>query len=97
MPGRDPDQNDAPSMTYYHGSQAHQFVFSGFSLWSYARPDCIQLVDFVLQDLWGLRRQPIDRGSIAPFMRNGGSSPARIVTPAQRTVSARVPSSTARQ
>jgi hypothetical protein len=84
-------------MTYYHGSQANQFVFSGFAPWSYARQDCLQLVDFVLQDLWGLHRQPIDRGSIAPFIRNGGSSPTRIVTPAQRTVSARVPSSTTRE
>jgi hypothetical protein len=97
MPGRGAGNEDAPTMTYYHGSQAHQFIFSGFSLWSYARQDCIQLIDFVLQDLWGLQRQPIDRGSIAPFMKNGGSSPARIVTPAQRTVSARVPSSTTRE
>ena len=87
----------APSMTYYHGSQAHQFVFSGFSLWSYARQDCIKLVDFVLQDIWGLPRQLIDRGSIAPSIKNNGSSPARIVTPAQRTVSARVPSGTTRE
>ena len=87
----------APTMTYYHGSQAHQFVYSGFSLWSYARQDCMDLVDFVLQDIWGLSRQPIDRGSIAPSIRNGGSSPARIVTPAQRTVSARVPSGTTRE
>jgi hypothetical protein len=97
MPGRGPGNHDAPVMTYYHGSQANQFVFSGFAPWSYARQDCLQLVDFVLQDLWGLHRQPIDRGSIAPFIRNGGSSPTRIVTPAQRTVSARVPSSTTRE
>jgi hypothetical protein len=87
----------APSMTYYHGNQAHQFVFTGFSLWTYARQDCISLVDFVLQDIWNLPRQPIDRGSIAPLMRSRGSSPARIITPAQRTVSARVPSGTTRE
>ena len=87
----------APSMTYYHGSQAHQFIFSGFSLWSYARQDCMGLVDFVLQDIWGLPRQNIDRGSIAPSIKSPGSSPARIVTPAQRTVSARVPSGTTRE
>jgi hypothetical protein len=98
MPGyHDPSSHKAPVMTYYHGSQANQFVFSGFAPWSYARQDCIQLVDFVLQDLWGMTRESIDRGSIAPSIRNRGSSPTRIVTPAQRTVSARVPSSTTRE
>ena len=81
-------------MTYYHGNQANQFVFTGFAFWNYVRSDAIGLVDFVLQDIWGLTRNTsIDRGSIAPSIRNGGSSPARIVTPAQRTVSARVPAS----
>lgn len=87
----------APTMTYYHGNSARQFVFTGFAPWNYAREDCIALVDFVLQDLWGLPRQPVDRGSIAPSIKNGGSSPARIVTPAQRTVSAQVPPGTTRE
>ncbi len=87
----------APTMTYYHGNQANQFVFTGFAPWNYVRQDCIGLIDFVLQDIWGLSRQPVDRGSIAPFIKGGGSSPARIVTPAQRTVSARVPSGTTRE
>jgi len=89
--------HSAPTMTYYHGSTAHQFVFTGFSIWSYARQDCIGLVDFVLQDLWGLPRQNIDRGSIAPAIRNGVSPPVRGVSPAQRTVSARVPSGATRE
>jgi len=89
--------NPAPTMTYYHGSTAHQFVFSGFSIWSYARQDCMGLVDFVLQDLWHLPRQNIDRGSIAPAIRNGVTRPARVVTPAQRAVSARVPSGATRE
>ena len=81
----------APTMTYYHGAQARQFVFSGFSLWSYSRQDCMQLIDFVLQDLWGLSRdQSIDRGSFTPAARIRGPVPPRIVTPAQRTISARV-------
>ncbi len=87
----------APTMTYYHGNQANQFVFSGFAPWNYVRQDCIGLIDFVFQDIWGLSRQPVDRGSIAPSIKSGGSSPARIVTPAQRTVSARVPSGTTRE
>jgi hypothetical protein len=81
--------NPAPTMTYYHGTTAHQFVFSGFSIWSYARQDCMALVDFVLQDLWGMTRENIDRGSIAPAVRNGVARPGRVVTPAQRAVSAR--------
>jgi hypothetical protein len=87
----------APTMTYYHGSTAHQFVFSGFSIWSYARQDCMGLVDFVLQDLWNLPRAPIDRGSIAPAMPNGVSRPARVVTPAPRAVSVRVQTGTNRE
>ena len=69
-------QRWAPEMTYYHGNQAHQFVFSGFAPWGYARQDCIGLVDFVLHDLWGLDRQPIDRGSVAPAIQSRGASPA---------------------
>jgi hypothetical protein len=48
------------------------------------------LVDFVLQDLWGLTRDnSIDRNSIVPALRNEVSAPVRVVTPAQRLVSAR--------
>jgi len=79
----------AATMTYYHGQTARQFVFSGFSLWSYARQDCMQLIDFVLQDLWGLPRAPIDRGTFTPAVRSRGPAPLRVVTPAQRIVNAR--------
>jgi hypothetical protein len=87
----------APTMTYYHGAQARQFVFSGFAPWGYARQDCMKLFDFVLHEIWGMSRDPVDRGSSSPSLRNGGSLPARIVTPAQRTVSARVPTGTTRE
>jgi hypothetical protein len=96
-----PDKVDgfhkAAEMTYYHGTQAHQFVFSGFAPWGYARQDCIGLVDFVLHDVWGLQRENIDRGSVAPAIRSRGSSPARSVAPAQRPVSTRVPPGTTRE
>jgi hypothetical protein len=91
------DTKTAPTMTYYHGNTAHQFVFTGFSVWSYARQDCMGLVDFVLQDLWHLPRTNIDRGSIAPAIRNGVSPPVRVVSPARRAVSARVPSGATRE
>ena len=85
----------APQMTYYHGNRARQFVFSGFAPWNYARQDCIALVDFVLQDLWGMTRQPIDRGTSAPaFQRSNGSRPARSAAPVRRTASAVPPGST---
>ena len=84
-------------MTYYHGTTAHQFVFTGFSIWSYARQDCMGLVDFVLQDLWGLHRDPIDRGSITPSTPNGVSRPTRVVAPASRVVSTRVQTGTNRE
>ncbi len=88
----------APTMTYYHGGQSRQFVFSGFAPWIYARQDCIALVDFVLQDLWGLTRQAIDRGSFAPaYIRSGGSSPARSVTPVKRTNPTLVSTGTSRE
>lgn len=90
-------RNNPPTMTYYHGNEANQFVFSGFSLWNYARQDCMGLIDFVLQDIWGLTRNAVDRGSITPASPGGGASPARAVTPAQRNVSARVPNGATRE
>jgi hypothetical protein len=91
-------RNPAPTMTYYHGSTAHQFVFSGFPIWSYARQDCMQLVDFVLQDIWDLTRdESIDRGTIAPSIRSGVRPTNRVVTPAPRSVRTRVQTGTNRE
>jgi hypothetical protein len=81
--------NPAPVMTYYHGNECQPFVFSGFAPWDYARADCIQLVDFVLQDIWGLSRDNVDRGVVAPAPQFSRSRPSRIVTPAQRAVASR--------
>jgi hypothetical protein len=80
----------APAMTWYHGGAAQQFVFSGFAPWDFARADAITLVDFVLQDIWGLSRANVDRGAVTgdAAMTRGG--PARVVTPAQRAVTGRV-------
>jgi hypothetical protein len=79
----------APAMTWYHGGSAQQFIFSGFAPWDLARTDAITLVDFVLQDIWGLSRANIDRGAVAgdALLIRGGA--ARIVTPAQRAVAGR--------
>ena len=90
--------NRAPTMTYYHGTQANQFVFTGFAPWLYARQDCIALFDFVLQDLWGLNRTPVDRGSFAPaYQRNAGSRPARSASPQKRTANSSMSTGTPRE
>jgi hypothetical protein len=60
-----------PSMTYYHGRDVPATgktrsynVFSGFPIWDFRRVEQIALVDFVLQELWGLTRDPISRNPI---------------------------------
>ncbi len=79
----------APAMTYYHGANAQQFVFSGFAPWDFVRAEGIQLVDFVLQNIWGLSRLSIDRGAVTPGAPLMHGAPSRIVTPAQRVVAER--------
>jgi hypothetical protein len=50
-----------PVMTLYHGRENNTFVFSGFPLWYFQRAQTIQVVDFVLQRVWGLTRRPVAR------------------------------------
>jgi hypothetical protein len=62
---------DKPVMTYYHGlgfqtwdpdssklDAGGRFVFSGFPLWFFSKPQQIALVDFVLHGIFGLERNP---------------------------------------
>ena len=49
---------DSPVMTYYHGHDNQPLVFSGFNFWYWRRSQCIQLVDWVLQSVWGIARDP---------------------------------------
>jgi hypothetical protein len=49
---------NSPVMTYYHGRDNQPMVFSGFNFWYWRRTQCIQLVDWVLQSVWGLPRDP---------------------------------------
>jgi hypothetical protein len=44
------------TMTYFHPPHQAPMMFTGFSIWDYTRADCAALVDFVLQDTWGLTR-----------------------------------------
>ncbi len=56
----------SPVMTYYHGLENQPIVFSGFNFWYWRRTHCIALVDFVLQNIWGLTRDPVSREPMAP-------------------------------
>jgi hypothetical protein len=42
-----------PVMTYYHGFNTPQMVFSGFPLWYFQRAQVTALVDFVMQEIFG--------------------------------------------
>jgi len=64
-----------PVMTYYHGRENQPMVFSGFNIWYWQRSHCIALVDWVLQQVWGLTRDldaPRERtvGARAPVAAN---------------------------
>ena len=50
-----------PIMTYYHGAEGPPCIFSGFPIWYFQRAQEIDLLDFVLQRMWGLTRQPVAR------------------------------------
>jgi hypothetical protein len=63
-----------PVMTYYHGTQSPQMVFSGFPLWYFQRRQVIELIDFVMQQIFGFPAPPA--GSRGP----NGPAPTRAVT-----------------
>src|SRR5262249_6395299 len=67
----------APCMTWYHGREANRFVFSGFAPWDYHRDDCVRIVDFVLEDLWGLQRRAVDRGTTLDLRARWPLAPAQ--------------------
>ena len=46
----------SPTMLYYHGREHAPVLYSGFDLWSWSRTECQALVDFVMQEIWGLHR-----------------------------------------
>ncbi|MBI5711296.1 MAG: hypothetical protein HZC42_13510 [Candidatus Eisenbacteria bacterium] len=57
-----------PTMTIYHGSDTPRpLIFTGFEIWRWARPDVVQLIDFVFQNMWGL--PPRTTVAEAPSMR----------------------------
>jgi hypothetical protein len=52
------------AMTYYHGMETPEIIFSGFNIWSWSRVDDLKLVDFVLQQIWQMPH--IDAARWAP-------------------------------
>jgi len=50
-----------PVMTRYHGAENAEVVFSGFPIWYFKRSQAIDLVDFVLQRMWGMQRRAVPR------------------------------------
>ena len=78
------------AMTVYHGGETGQCIWTGFDLWSFQRSECIQLVDGVLQGIWGLPRGPVVRGpGNAPAFARRVSAPPRLATRATRALPVR--------
>jgi hypothetical protein len=63
------------AMTVYHGAEGGQCIWTGFDLWSFQRSQCIELVDGVLQGIWGLPRDPVARGPAGTPALAGGTAP----------------------
>ena len=68
-----------PVMTYYHGLQVPQMVFCGFPLWYFQRKQVIEMVDFVMQEIFKFPAPPA--GARGP----NGPAPARAVVSAGST------------
>lgn len=76
------------SMTWYHGSESPELVFTGFPIWSWRRSDGQKLVDFVLQQIWHINRsspgrpQTIADHRLAPA---AASAPRTSALPVRRS------------
>jgi hypothetical protein len=84
-----------PVMTYYHGFETGPVVFSGFPIWYFQKAQCQKLVDFVLQDIWGLAKQPTTAAAVAsrrrPFVAASDlSRPRRLTRPDRSGIPAAV-------
>jgi hypothetical protein len=71
QPDVGPGAVQSVTMTVYHGQDNAQFIMTGFNIWNFRRSDCVALVDFVLQQMWGLTR-----GVPAPAAIEAGSADA---------------------
>jgi hypothetical protein len=77
-----------PIMTYYHGFESPQEVFSGFPLWHFQRAQARALAAFVLRDIFRIAPQgpassvsaasrPSPRASAATSLRLGSRTPPK--------------------
>ena len=55
-PDTGPSAVQCAIMTYYHGLENSPFLFTGFNLWNFRRGQIVQLVDAVMNDIWGVFR-----------------------------------------
>ena len=72
------------AMTYYHGIETPRFVSTGFDLWTWSRQDVAALVDFVLQDIWGMNRVMSRPAAHAPVTRRPSAARQALPVPAAR-------------
>lgn len=83
---------NAPVMTYYHGRENQPIVFSGFDFWYWRRTQCIELVDWVLQQVWGLQRDSgASRAPSVPLRASAVSSPGSAAASRAPAVASRTP------
>jgi hypothetical protein len=74
-------RSPAPIMTWYHGADVNRFVFTGLAPWLFHRDDFIGLSDFVLQDIWGLHREAVDRSAVRGGAARAIARPSRVAAP----------------
>jgi len=88
----------SPIMTVYHGTENSGVVATGFDLWSYNRAQLKQVIDGVLQGIWGMVRHApataLVRAGPTAAVRAGPTAamrvgPTAIAPPRTRTTRAR--------
>lgn len=74
------------AMTWYHGTVAADFIFTGFPIWQFRKVDCQSLIDFVLQNMWGLTKStsPAFATSSARYANPFRGTPSTGISAAER-------------
>ncbi len=71
----------SPVMTVYQGTENSRVITTGFDLWSYNRTQLKQLIDGVLQGIWGLARHAPETAVV----RGRPSATVAAIRPTGRT------------
>jgi len=60
LPQSDPTlpPDELPIASYYHGRECAPILYTAFDAWLFTKSDFVGLVDFVLQNVWGLSKSP---------------------------------------